>query len=166
MSVSAVWTVSNCIGWNWRMASLSLSTPGTLSIIKVRWSRCTSAVKATRPVTISLTKWDLPWPTTDSLGDTEDREVSPLIWLGTLQTSQEKEGCGWEGGKESIWTGIFFHCLSNQLEHQGRDYPTCWASINFLPFINKVSLQTSFVVFWASPEDFVLLPSTWIPSTQ
>lgn len=67
-------------------------------------------------------------------------------------------------GKHLDWHLLLL--CPNQLEHQGWDYPTCWASISFLPFINKVSLQTSFVVFWASPEDSVLFPSTWIPSTQ
>lgn len=108
--------------------------------------------------------WKLPplwlslWPNRICHG------LQPFLWeilrmgqslhsfaLGLFRIPQEKEGCGWEGVKKNIQAGDFFSCLPNQLEHQGNNYPICWACISFLPFIKKVSLQLSFLVFWASP---------------
>lgn len=63
-----------------------------------------SAVKTTPPVTISLTKWDLPWPTTASLGDTEDGKAWNALLPWNTPNPTGESSCGWEGGKESIWT--------------------------------------------------------------
>lgn len=99
MSVSGVRTV--CSAWA-EPAEWSVSPAGTWSTTKARWSRCTSAVRTTPPVTISLTRWGLPWPTTASLADTDHGKVPLLLWLGTLQTPREKEAVlGKEGRKAS-----------------------------------------------------------------
>lgn len=104
------------------------------------------------------TLWKLPplwlslWPNRIFHG------LQPFLWeilrtgrslrsfcLGPLWTPQENKVVG---GKEGRKTSR----LGSSSEHQGNNYPTCWACISFLPFIKNLSLQLSFVVFWASPE--------------